>query len=97
MDHSFWPFVTTKLYLDQTGDLDVLFEKIPYLRIFSQNAEQLMMKNGTAVMVIYRKQMLMKYIMELFWNIFFFKICAHFLMWEIIMKCVCMEQTGMMP
>lgn len=67
------------------------------LRIFSQNAEQLMMKNGTAVMVIYRKQMLMKYIMELFWNIFFFKICAHFLMWEIIMKCVCMEQTGMMP
>ena len=44
-----------------------------------------------------RKKMLMKYIMELFWNIFFFKICAHFLMWEIIMKCVCMEQTGMMP
>ena len=32
MDHSFWPFVTTKLYLDQTGDLDVLFEKIPYFK-----------------------------------------------------------------
>lgn len=32
MDHSFWPFVTTKLYLDQTGDFDILFEKIPYFK-----------------------------------------------------------------
>ena len=28
MDHAFWPFVTTKLYIDQTGDTDVLFERI---------------------------------------------------------------------
>lgn len=41
MDHSFWPFVTTKLYLDQTGDLDVLFEKIPYFK-------DLQSKRGTA-------------------------------------------------
>lgn len=34
MDHSFWPFVTTKLYLDQTGDFDILFEKIPYFKDF---------------------------------------------------------------
>ena len=26
MDDAFWPFVTTKLYIDQTGDTDVLFE-----------------------------------------------------------------------
>ena len=24
MDHAFWPFVTTRLYLDQTGDMEVL-------------------------------------------------------------------------
>ena len=36
-----WPFVTTKLYLDQTGDLDVLFEKIPYFK-------DLQSKRGTA-------------------------------------------------
>lgn len=41
IDHSFWPFVTTKLYLDQTGDLDVLFEKIPYFK-------DLQSKRGTA-------------------------------------------------
>ncbi len=32
MDHAFWPFVTTKLYMDQTGDMEVLFEKIPYFK-----------------------------------------------------------------
>ena len=32
MDHAFWPFVTTKLYIDQTGDVDVLFEKVPYFK-----------------------------------------------------------------
>ena len=32
MDHAFWPFVTTRLYLDQTGDMDVLFEKVPYFK-----------------------------------------------------------------
>lgn len=32
MDHGFWPFVTTQLYMDQTGDLNVLFEKVPYFK-----------------------------------------------------------------
>lgn len=32
MDHAFWPYLTTKLYMDQTGDLDVLMEKIPYFK-----------------------------------------------------------------
>ena len=41
MDHAFWPFVTTKLYMDQTGDMNVLFEKIPYFK-------DLQTKRGTA-------------------------------------------------
>lgn len=32
MDHAFWPFVTTKLYMEQTGDLDILLEKVPYFK-----------------------------------------------------------------
>jgi cellobiose phosphorylase len=32
MDHAFWPFVTTKLYIDQTGDIDILLEKAPYFK-----------------------------------------------------------------
>ena len=32
MDHAFWPFVTTKLYIDQTGDMDILFERVPYFK-----------------------------------------------------------------
>lgn len=32
MDHAFWPFVTTKLYMDQTGDVEILLEKIPYFK-----------------------------------------------------------------
>lgn len=32
MDHAFWPFVTTKLYIDQTGDTDVLFEHTTYFK-----------------------------------------------------------------
>ena len=32
MDHAFWPFITTKLYIDQTGDMDVLFEKVTYFK-----------------------------------------------------------------
>ncbi len=30
MDHGVWPFLTTLLYIDQTGDLDLLFEEAPY-------------------------------------------------------------------
>lgn len=32
MDHGVWPFITTKLYLDQTGDYEFLLEKIPYFK-----------------------------------------------------------------
>ncbi|MDE7231804.1 MAG: cellobiose phosphorylase, partial [Lachnospiraceae bacterium] len=32
MDHAVWPFMTTKLYLDQTGDLAVLLEKVNYFK-----------------------------------------------------------------
>lgn len=32
MDHAVWPFMTTKLYLDQTGDLEVLLERVPYFK-----------------------------------------------------------------
>lgn len=30
MDHGYWPFVTTHLYLQETGDLDFLLESCPY-------------------------------------------------------------------
>jgi hypothetical protein len=30
MDHGVWPFTTTRLYIDQSGDLDILFETAPY-------------------------------------------------------------------
>lgn len=32
MDHGVWPFLTTKLYIDQSGDLDFLFEKQLYFK-----------------------------------------------------------------
>lgn len=32
MDHGVWPFITTKLYLDETGDYGFLFEEIPYFK-----------------------------------------------------------------
>lgn len=32
MDHGFWPFLTIKLYMDQTGDLEILNEKVNYFR-----------------------------------------------------------------
>lgn len=27
MDHALWPLMTTKLYIDQTGDLEILLKK----------------------------------------------------------------------
>ncbi|MBF0486242.1 MAG: cellobiose phosphorylase [Candidatus Omnitrophica bacterium] len=30
MDHGVWPWVTTLLYIDQTGDVDFLFEELPF-------------------------------------------------------------------
>lgn len=32
MDHAYWPLMTTKLYIDQSGDLDILLEKAPYFK-----------------------------------------------------------------
>lgn len=32
MDHGLWPFMTTHLYLHQTGDLDLLLREAPYFK-----------------------------------------------------------------
>ena len=32
MDHALWPLMTTKLYIDQTGDLDILRLEAPYFK-----------------------------------------------------------------
>ncbi len=32
MDHGSWPLLTTKLYLDRSGDVDLLFEKVRYFQ-----------------------------------------------------------------
>lgn len=32
MDHGFWPFLTTKLYIDQTGDIEILLKKVSYFK-----------------------------------------------------------------
>ncbi len=32
MDHGFWPFLTLRLYMDQTGDLGILSEDISYFK-----------------------------------------------------------------
>lgn len=32
MDHGVWPFLTTKLYIDQTGDVGILREKTAYFK-----------------------------------------------------------------
>ncbi len=32
MDHAVWPFITTKLYMDQTGDTEILLEKMTYFK-----------------------------------------------------------------
>lgn len=32
MDHGIWPFFTLSLYINQTGDLDILFKKTTYFR-----------------------------------------------------------------
>ena len=32
MDHGVWPFMTTKLYIDQTGDIELLEQKVSYFK-----------------------------------------------------------------
>ncbi|MBN1259375.1 MAG: cellobiose phosphorylase, partial [Anaerolineae bacterium] len=42
MDHGVWPFLTTQLYLDATGDLDFLLAKQPYFKdAFTHRAQQM--------------------------------------------------------
>ena len=32
MDHGVWPLVTTKLYIDQTGDSQIIYQEVPYFK-----------------------------------------------------------------
>ncbi len=32
MDHALWPLMTTKLYIDQTGDIELLNKQVPYFK-----------------------------------------------------------------
>ncbi len=32
MDHALWPLMTTKLYIDQTGDIGILNQQVPYFK-----------------------------------------------------------------
>lgn len=32
MDHALWPLMTTKLYIDQTGDIEILHKQVPYFK-----------------------------------------------------------------
>lgn len=32
MDHALWPLITTKLYIDQTGDIAILDREVPYFK-----------------------------------------------------------------
>ena len=32
MDHALWPLITTKLYIDQTGDIEILNKQVPYFK-----------------------------------------------------------------
>lgn len=32
MDHGFWPFLTVRLYIDQTGDVEILGENVTYFK-----------------------------------------------------------------
>lgn len=32
MDHALWPLMTTRLYIDQTGDIDILMKEAPYFK-----------------------------------------------------------------
>ena len=32
MDHALWPLMTTRLYIDQTGDIEILNKQVPYFK-----------------------------------------------------------------
>lgn len=66
MDHAFWPFVTTKLYLDQTGDLDVLLEKVTYFKDLQTKEVLHMIITGIMHMEINSAQQVEIFILEQF-------------------------------
>ena len=80
MDHAFWPFVTTRLYLDQTGDMDVLFEKVPYFKdLQSMRGTAHDNSFGTANMDRSRKQKETTFISEQFLeHILLQNLCAFY-------------------
>lgn len=49
MDHGLWPLITTKLYLDQTGDFGILEKEIPYFK----DAQTM---RGTAVDTLWKEE-----------------------------------------
>lgn len=56
MDHGMWPFLTTELYLDQSGDLDFLLEKNVYFTptSLSRREEGYCMAGGAGKSSAYR-------------------------------------------
>lgn len=66
MDHAFWPFVTTKLYLDQTGDLDILLEKVTYFKDLQTKEVLHMIITGIMHMEINSAQQVEIFILEQF-------------------------------
>ena len=96
MDHAFWPFVTTKFYIDQTGDLEILFEKVPYFKdLQSPKEAQITIPDGTRHMENASAQRVASSISEVYWNICFFRISVHSTMSVRTMRCGCTGQTGM--
>lgn len=49
MDHGLWPLMTTKLYLDQTGDIELMEKEVPYFK-----DAQIM--RGTAVDALWKEE-----------------------------------------
>ncbi|MFA5200272.1 MAG: cellobiose phosphorylase, partial [Candidatus Omnitrophota bacterium] len=41
MDHGVWPMITLKLYIDETGDFDILFEQAAYFRNHQLNRSKI--------------------------------------------------------
>ena len=40
MDHALWPLITTSLYINQTGDIEILKKQVPYLKMHKPCAAQ---------------------------------------------------------
>ena len=71
MDHALWPQMTTKLYIDQTGDVEILNRKVPYFKDAqtcrgTQNDEQWDAGAGQPA----QGQKTARFIPEVVWSIF---------------------------